>query len=754
MKYETKRNILFILTMVFSSIYLLWRLFCTLPFSAGRVHLALGILLFAAEAITILGTFELYISKMSVSAKEIVPMEIPKALYPQVDVLIATHNEPVDILYKTVNACTFMEYPDKDKVHIFICDDGNRPEVEQLAKSFGVGYIGCPNNQHAKSGNYNNALAKTKSPLIATFDADMIPQRQFLLMTVPYFFAQEWMEEGGKYRARTEEERGQLKKIGLVQTPQSFYNQDLFQFNLFMEHNIPNEQDYFSKEINVSRNATNSVAYTGSNTILLREAMEEIGGFPYHTITEDFETSIRMQKAGYITYAAGKVLAAGLSTTTVSSMMRQRIRWAQGVIQSIQNTNAIFTRKLSLAGRFVYLNSFLYWWSFLSRMIFILAPILFALFEVQLAECDFFQLLIFWLPAYLLYQAASRYASTNIRNLRWSQIIHTILGPYLIVPVLLESVGIHQRKFKVTNKKKESVNTTNFKFMIPHLSLVVLTILAILKFLYGKYGMALIVSSIIIFWLFYNLQALIFAVFFMMGRKSYRKFERIRADEKIRITVHGKSYEGRTLDVSEEGMAFCLEKSFYMPDNEAFEILVETPFYRARLSASLAYMREIDKGYCYGAMVKPESEKDLRQYLQIIHDRPHTHPKELDMWMTAYDDIIKNIYRRFKKTLIHKRKALRIPIQQEITFSEDVKGYVIDFNYHCLAVKNLQMGQWDGRSPLKWELEDCVLYLRKREQDQDKRQTVLLEIENLSKLTDQGICLTEIAGMIKKKGNR
>ncbi|HIX14986.1 MAG TPA: glycosyltransferase [Candidatus Hungatella pullicola] len=447
MKYETKRNILFILTMVFSSIYLLWRLFCTLPFSAGRVHLALGILLFAAEAITILGTFELYISKMSVSAKEIVPMEIPKALYPQVDVLIATHNEPVDILYKTVNACTFMEYPDKDKVHIFICDDGNRPEVEQLAKSFGVGYIGCPNNKHAKSGNYNNALAKTKSPLIATFDADMIPQRQFLLMTVPYFFAQEWMEEGGKYRARTEEERGQLKKIGLVQTPQSFYNQDLFQFNLFMEHNIPNEQDYFSKEINVSRNATNSVAYTGSNTILLREAMEEIGGFPYHTITEDFETSIRMQKAGYITYAAGKVLAAGLSTTTVSSMMRQRIRWAQGVIQSIQNTNAIFTRKLSLAGRFVYLNSFLYWWSFLSRMIFILAPILFALFEVQLAECDFFQLLIFWLPAYLLYQAASRYASTNIRNLRWSQIIDTILGPYLIVPVLLESVGMGVRTF-------------------------------------------------------------------------------------------------------------------------------------------------------------------------------------------------------------------------------------------------------------------------------------------------------------------
>ena len=273
------------------------------------------------------------------------------------DVLIATHNEPVDLLYTTVNACTFMEYPDKEKVHIYICDDGIRPEVEKLAKDLGVGYIGCPDNQHAKSGNYNHALSETNSPLIVTFDAGMIPQRKFLVKTVPYFFAQKWIDEDGTYRERTEEECRSIKKIGLVQTPQSFYNQDLFQYNLFMENNIPNEQDYFSREINVSRNATNSVAYTGSNTILLREAMEEIGGFPYHTITEDFETSIRLQKAGYITYATTEVLAAGLSTTTVASMMKQRIRWAQGVIQSIQNTNAVFTKDLAFSSRMVYLNA-------------------------------------------------------------------------------------------------------------------------------------------------------------------------------------------------------------------------------------------------------------------------------------------------------------------------------------------------------------------------------------------------------------
>ena len=123
--------------------------------------------------------------------------------------------------------------------------------------------------------------------------------------------------------------------------------------------------------------------------------------------------------------------------------MKQRIRWAQGVIQSIQNTNAVFTGKLPLSGRMVYLNAYLYWWSFLARIIFIIAPILFALFQIQLVECDFLELMIFWFPSYLLYAAASRYASTNIRNLRWSQIIDTILAPYLIIPVFLESVGIH-----------------------------------------------------------------------------------------------------------------------------------------------------------------------------------------------------------------------------------------------------------------------------------------------------------------------
>lgn len=392
-----KQTILFIVTAILMTIYLLWRLFFTLPLQVGLPQLIFGIMLWVAETVTVMTTFELYYRKVKADKGHLDKPVIPSSAYPEVDVFIATHNESCDLLFKTASACTYMDYPDKSKVHIYLCDDTCRNEVYELSKELGIGYIGVKDNEHAKSGNLNYALSQTHSPLIATFDADMIPKSSFLMDTVPYFALPEYIKDEGIWRLRTEEEKDENLKIGLIQTPQSFYNLDLFQFNLFAENVIPNEQDFFSREVNQMRNSSNACAYTGSNTLILRKAMEEIDGFPYHTITEDFETSCRLQMAGYITYATDEIEAHGLSTTDISSMMKQRIRWARGVIQSIQNTHAVFSTKLSLSARITYLNAFLYWWSFFNRIIFILAPIMFALFDFQVVNCNLFQLLIFWL---------------------------------------------------------------------------------------------------------------------------------------------------------------------------------------------------------------------------------------------------------------------------------------------------------------------------------------------------------------------
>ena len=46
---ERKRNISFILTIILSSVYLIWRIFFTIPWGAGILQAAAGVMLAAAE---------------------------------------------------------------------------------------------------------------------------------------------------------------------------------------------------------------------------------------------------------------------------------------------------------------------------------------------------------------------------------------------------------------------------------------------------------------------------------------------------------------------------------------------------------------------------------------------------------------------------------------------------------------------------------------------------------------------------------
>lgn len=301
--------------------------------------------------------------------------EVNNEDFPDVDVFIATYNEPVELLYNTINGCLNMDYPDKNKVHIYLCDDTNRVEMKALAKHMNINYITREDRIDAKAGNYNNALKNTKSPLIVTFDADMIPMSGFLMSTVPYFLGEE--------------------KIGFIQTPQSFYNPDLFQFNLFLENAIPNEQDYFFRKIEVAKNRTNTSIYGGSNTVISRKALEDVGGFYTKVIIEDFATGILIQSKGYRCYAIGDVHASGLSPSDIKSLVKQRERWGRGCIQTFRKLGILRMKGLSLLQKVSCLTSIFYWYSSIRRAIYIIAPLLFTFFGIVIVKCQTF--FVFWL---------------------------------------------------------------------------------------------------------------------------------------------------------------------------------------------------------------------------------------------------------------------------------------------------------------------------------------------------------------------
>ena len=102
--------------------------------------------------------------------------------------------------------------------------------------------------------------------------------------------------------------------------------------NLYLEESAPNEQNFFFRYVQLARNRNNAAIYGGSNTVLSRKALMDAGGFYTGSITEDLATGLLIQAAGYKGYAVSEVHASGLSPEDLTSLFKQRERWARGCI--------------------------------------------------------------------------------------------------------------------------------------------------------------------------------------------------------------------------------------------------------------------------------------------------------------------------------------------------------------------------------------------------------------------------------------
>lgn len=679
-----KNRIWFILNILFTCIYLIWRLFFTIPFEFGVVSVVAGLSLFLVE---FLGMLEALIHYNNMYHLEAYPLpEIPVRSYPEVDIFIATYNEPRDLLFKTVNGCLHMDYPDKSKVHIYLCDDGRRPEIRVLAEEMGVGYFDREENKNAKAGNLNHALEHTKSPYVVTLDADMIPHREFLMHTVPYFIAQELENEG-------KEEKDQ-KHIGFVQTPQAFYNPDLFQFNLYSEGRIPNEQDYFYRDIQVSRNHSNSVIYGGSNTVISRRALEDIGGFYTGTITEDYATGILIQEQGYLCYATDEVLASGLSPTDLKSLVNQRIRWARGVIATNRKVHVFLSRKLSFSQKINYWASEWYWFAPLKRLIYFMSPILYAVFGYMVIKCTLWQILLFWLPMYITSNVSLRMLSRNIRTTKWTSVYETVLFPYLLVPVILETFGISMKNFKVTQKGAvENEKGKNLLYLIPFLLLIVLSVVGIFNCIHIIFESNDMGPVVVLFWLIINLFTLVMAMFFIMGRNYLRQSERAQIEAECRLETEGFSYDCRTCDVSESGVALLFAAPVNLDDEKEVTLHLNDGRYEACVKARVVHVDNRKKEWKYAFRITDYCGT-LEKYLQIVYDRVPTLPQNLAPSSGSFEDLRINVAKRAAKPFYENRKLPRIYLTAEVKDKEGHPFHMTDFNYkYC----SLQGGNSTGK---------------------------------------------------------
>lgn len=647
---SNRRRFLYFLAIALSVIYLIWRIFFTIPWHSNIFTLIFALLLVISEILSNTTGFILIFFRM-LSTKKKWNLQMPDYSktqpLPDVDIIIVTHNEEVELLRKTVNAATFIDYPDKKKVHIVIADDGNRPEVKALAKEYHVQYSGMENNKQAKSGNINHTLAKLHSPLFAIFDTDMIPFSGFLRNTVPLFT---------ENFQQLKDDPDHTEILGFVQTPQSFYNADIFQFNLFSEKIIPNEQDFFSRDINVLNGGNNRAFFTGSNAVFLRSAVDDVGDFPTDTITEDFELGTKLNMAGYISLATKIPQSSGMTPIDMKGVIKQRTRWARGVMQSCRNLHIFTNPNLSFVNRIILINAYFYWWAFFRRMIYMIAPILYALFKIQVVNANFWILMVIWAPGYFLLHYVMGDTSgmkdqAKIRNERWGEVQETFFAPYLFIPVFLESIGIKAKKFKVTSKNV-TYSIKDKLYILPYLILWTITLVAIIKFNYGKYGSEILVGSVITFWLLMHFINLSMCLFISMGRPVYRKNERFirRVLGKIQGN-DGKWHSMKTEDVSEGGIAFTTTDGPVkdIKENDNVKLILKHNDYEINLSGKVVRTSHRDNATIYSVQVQVPPDENRNHYLQLVYDGANkTLPRVQDTWVTPFDELYMNLIVRVR----------------------------------------------------------------------------------------------------------
>ncbi len=433
-------------------------------FAPGSAWSALNgffiLLLLLAETYAFLTLFLGYMQTLWPLRRSPVPLPDDPEMWPAIDLLIPTYNEPLSLVKHTALAAMNIDWP-ADKLNIYVLDDGRREEFRKFAEEAGIGYMSRDNNEHAKAGNINCALAHLHAPYVVIFDCDHVPTRSFLQITLGWFLRD--------------------NKLGMLQTPHHFYSPDPFERNLGQFRTIPNEGELFYGIIQDGNDFWNATFFCGSCAVLRRSALDQIGGIAVETVTEDAHTSLRMQMNGWNTAYINIPQAAGLATERLSAHVKQRIRWARGMVQIMRTDNPLFVPGLSLAQRLCYFNAMTHFLYALPRLIFLTAPLVYLILGHVNIPGYWAAILAYAFP----HLALSTITNSRIQGQRrysfWNDIYETALAPYILLPTLLALINPKLGKFHVT-AKGGVVNRSFFDRHLaqPYVFLIVLNILGIL----------------------------------------------------------------------------------------------------------------------------------------------------------------------------------------------------------------------------------------------------------------------------------
>jgi len=246
--------------------------------------------------------------------------------FPRVTVQLPVYNEKYVIERLLKSVCS-LDYP-ADRLQIQVLDDSTdetQSAAQELVQHYAsrgcnVEYVQRSRREGFKAGALAHGLDSTVGELVAIFDADFVPEADFLMKTVPYF---------------------QNSEIGMVQTRWGHINRD---YSLLTRVQSMFLDGHFIIE-HIARNRSGRFFnFNGTAGIWRKQAIIDAGGWQHDTLTEDLDLSYRAQLAGWKFLYLPDVVAPAELPVEINAYKSQQHRWAKGSVQTAKKLLPVIWR--------------------------------------------------------------------------------------------------------------------------------------------------------------------------------------------------------------------------------------------------------------------------------------------------------------------------------------------------------------------------------------------------------------------------
>lgn len=238
-----------------------------------------------------------------------VPHDTPH-VWPKVTVQLPVFNE-LYVVERLVEAVAKLNYP-SELLEIQVLDDSTDQTAELIQKKIAdfpklnFQYLHRVDRSGFKAGALKEGLAKASGEFIAIFDADFVPDPNFLLKTIPYFSSE---------------------KVGMVQTRWTHLNKN---YSLLTRLQAFALDAHFLIE-QIGRNSQHAfINFNGTAGVWRKSCIIDAGDWQDDTLTEDLDLSYRAQRKGWEFVYRPEIESPAELPPIMSAVKSQQFRWTKG----------------------------------------------------------------------------------------------------------------------------------------------------------------------------------------------------------------------------------------------------------------------------------------------------------------------------------------------------------------------------------------------------------------------------------------